>query len=472
MSKIVLTMLLLASTGGVAVAVRDEWPGGPALAAWIEEVAPPSLAAAMPTAREPEPEYLTARLEKGIVDRTISATGALTAVVTVELGSQLSGEIAKVLVDFNDRVKQGQPLAQIDERSFVGRVDEARAALATAHANVKMQRAKLERAQIDYRDAEAQRAVLQARLDNTKIRLDAAERDLQRKLSLKLREAASTATVEESQTQTASAAAAVREAQAVLAAHDFTVAGAAADLRRLDAELAFALATVPQREAILSIAQVDLERTTIRSPISGVVVGRLVNEGQTIASGLEARTIFVIARDLREMEIHARVDETDIGRIKSGQRATFTVDAYPGRRFYAVVRQVRQSAQVVQNVVTYTVVLSTSNSEELLLPGMTALARIVVDQTGPVLTMPLAALRFSPRGAPAGETTGEPGNQSAPIWLRSSDGTLRATQVKTGLDDSTRVAVLDGPVAEGDEVVVGEASRPPRRQLFGIRLGF
>ena len=472
MSKIVLTLLLLASSGGVAVAVRDDWPGASTLVGWIEEVAPPGLAAALPTAREPEPEYLTARLEKGIVDRTISATGALTAVVTVELGSQLSGEIAKVLVDFNDRVKQGQPLAQLDERSFVGRVEEAQAALATAHANVKMQRAKLERAQIDYRDAEAQRAVLQARLDNAKIRLDAAERDLQRKLSLKLREAASVATVEESQTQTASAAAAVREAQAVLAAHDFTVAGAAADLRRLDAELAYALATIPQRQAILSVAQVDLERTTIRSPISGVVVGRLVNEGQTIATGLEARTIFVIARDLREMEIHARVDETDIGRIRPGQRATFTVDAYPGRRFDAVVRQVRQSAQVVQNVVTYTVVLSTSNAEELLLPGMTALARIVVDQAGPVLTMPLAALRFSPRGAAAGEPVGEPGNQSAPIWLRSSDGTLRATQVKTGLDDSSRVAVLDGPVAEGDEVVVGEATRAPQRQLFGIRLGF
>jgi HlyD family secretion protein len=231
---------------------------------------------------------------------------------------------------------------------------------------------------------------------------------------------------------------------------------------------------VPQKEAALHAAAIDVDRTTIRSPIDGVVVGRNVNEGQTLATTLEARTLFIIAGDLRRMEIHAKVDETDIGKIEVGQEAAFTVDAHPGRQFSATVRQIRKAPQVQQNVVTYTVVLATDNPDNLLLPGMTALVRITVSRTGQVLKIPLSALRFAPSGEvprpvpPEAVVEGRP----ASIWVPGEDGTPKPVPIGVGEDDANQVAVLSGPLSEGDRVFVAELGGAPPRQLFGIRIGF
>ena len=190
------------------------------------------------------------------------------------------------------------------------------------------------------------------------------------------------------------------------------MAGSGVDVRRAESELASAVEDVAEKKALLQHAEIDLDRTVIRSPVNGVIVGRKVNEGETLATSLEAKTLFIVAGDLRQMQIEANIGEADISMLRVGQRAMFTVDAFPGRQFTAAVRQVRKAPEVQHNVVTYTVVLSATNDDKLLLPGMTALVRITVNQTGPVLKVPLAALRFSPKGG-----------QSAPVRQTRANST-------------------------------------------------
>jgi len=416
--------------------------------------------------------FITAAIQRGSLEQIVTATGALQPVETVEVGSQLPGQIAQLFVDFNDRVQKGDPLARIDQRSFLAKVDQERAGLAVTVANAQVQQARLDRARIDLDNARGNRTVLSARLDNARILEAAAKRNLDRKTLLRSHEAATLTTVEEAQTDLASRGAQVRETTSLLDLNRFAVDAAAAEVRRLEGEVAEAQASIPLREASLRAAEIELDRTTIRSPIAGVIVGRFVNEGQTLASGLEARTAFNVAKNLAEMEIHARVDETDIGRVKPGQRATFTVDAYPGRRFDAVVRQVRKAPQTTQGVVTYTVVLKTNNRDGLLLPGMTALARLIVRRDEDILKVPLAALRFRPAGTTRTGTA--QAGAAAPdqaVWVQDAGGALRPVPVTTGASSADQVALRDGALSEGDRVVVGqaEAAEPPR--LLGIRLG-
>jgi HlyD family secretion protein len=204
-----------------------------------------------------------------------------------------------------------------------------------------------------------------------------------------------------------------------------------------------------------------------------VVVGRNVNEGQTLATTLEAKTLFIIAGDLHQMEIHAKVDEADIGKIKLEQDATFTVDAHPGRQFTAAVRQVRKAPQVLQNVVTYTVVLSAANQDNILLPGMTALARITVNRIAPVSKIPLAALRYAPKSgeATAAEQVEVTRGRPATVWIPGENGEQKAIVVGLGDEDASHAAVLSGPLRPGDRVIVGEALNAAPRKFFGIRFG-
>jgi HlyD family secretion protein len=419
-------------------------------------------------------QYITATVEQGELRRVTTATGTLNAIINVEVGSQLSGQVAELLVDFNDDVKKGQPLARLDQRTFKAHVAEAQAAMELAEVSVEAARARLERAEIDARDSEAQRAVLKARTDNARVKFESARTELRRKETLRERQVGTAVDIEDAQTKLASAAASLREAEAIATAQENLVAGTKADLRRVKSELESALASIPQKRALLDVAQIDLDRTTIRSPIDGVVVGRNVNEGQTLATTLEAKTLFIVAGDLHQMQIEAKVDEADIGKIRVGQEATFTVDSHPGRQFSGLVRQVRKAPQVVQNVVTYIVVLSAANPENLLLPGMTALVRITVNRTGPVLKVPLAALRYAPKpkqGATAAEQGEVPRGRAATVWFAGADGEPKPVVIGLGEDDSSHTAVLSGPLSPGDRVIVGEAAATGPRRLFGIRIG-
>jgi HlyD family secretion protein len=255
------------------------------------------------------------------------------------------------------------------------------------------------------------------------------------------------------------------------------IAIAEAEKHMAEANLENAEAVVEQRQAALDQAGLDLERTVLRAPIDGMVIKRDVNPGQTVAVSLEAKTLFKIANDLREMEVHGKIDEADVGQLKPGQATQFTVDAYPDRIFSGFVLQIRKAPEVVQNVVTYTTIVSAPNPDLLLLPGMTAQLRIVVSNTGEILKIPSQALRFRPNGA--GPASGhQSANQAAPskasatVWLVGDDGRPNPVAVRLGASDDSGAALLEGALDEGQQVIIGIANSQKQRGYFGVRLGF
>ncbi|HVJ59974.1 MAG TPA: efflux RND transporter periplasmic adaptor subunit, partial [Burkholderiaceae bacterium] len=288
------------------------------------------------------PRYRTARIERGPIIAVVAATGTLNPVTSVSVGTQVSGQIKELFADFNSPVKQGQLVARIDPETLQYRVRQAEA------------------------DAEAARSA-QGR---ARVSMLNAQRDLARSRELVEKNFVSSADLDAKQ-----------------AGYDL----AAADVKN-------ATAIVAQREASLASARVDLARTEIRAPVDGVVIKRSVDVGQTVAASLQAPELFIIAKDLRDMQVETSIDEADVGRIRSGQRSTFTVDAFPGRTFNGEVKQVRKSALNSQNVVTYTVLVSAANPDGTLMPGMTANVRIVTDTRDSVLKVQNAALRFRPAG--------------------------------------------------------------------------
>jgi HlyD family secretion protein len=409
--------------------------------------------------------YMTGTVTKGPLRDEVSATGTVNAVVTVEVGSQLSGRIAELHVDFNDTVSRDQPVARLDSQTYEARLAEAKAALEMARANVAIKQAELQRAKAEYEDAGARLDVLRARLDGAQAAFDAAKADWERKSPLAEQNLLTADAFSDAELKLKIEAAALREARAVFEAHGLKVQVAASNVTRQEADLLNARANIPQREALLELARVEFDRTVIRSPIDGVVIRRNVSEGQTVAASLEAPTLFTIAKDLTEMEIHARIDETDIGKIRPGQRAELTVDAYPERRFEGVVKQIRKAPEVLQNVVTYTVIIATQNAERLLLPGMTVNVRLIVMETDPVLKVPRAALAFVPATAKA------PADGQS-VWVLDDSGAPRAIEVEVGLQDRTHVAVAENGLEAGQALITNEIRQQGSRQILGIRLGF
>lgn len=386
--------------------------------------------------------FRTARVDRGVVEETVTATGALSAVTTVQVGSQISGIIQKLGADFNSEVKEGQIIAQIDPTRFRANVAQADATLASAEADlvgarvgVKQAKVEMDRAQ----ELQARQVVGMAELDAARAKYDSA--------------------------------------QATLAASNAKVSKARADL---------------------GIARVDLERTTIRAPISGIVLQRAVDVGQTVAASLQAPVLFTIAQDLARMEVRAAIDEADVGKLKEGQDATFTVDAYPGQTFKGKIFQLRSQPTVVQNVVTYDAILRVDNAEGKLRPGMTASVRAVCQRRENALRVPNAALRFKPSpdlvegggdrgggagggGAPGGggpggsaggartaERSGPPtAGQASPRTgarvYRPSGEKVTVLRFKAGIADDEYTEVASGSLKEGDEIVtdlIGGAARP------------
>ena len=381
------------------------------------------------------PTFLTAPVERGSIATLVKASGTVEAVVSVDVSSQLSGRIAEVFVNFNDTVRAGQPIAQIDPEIFAARVNEARAALNVGTATASVQKAAVERAKV---------AMLNA------------ERELQRHLELARTNSGIGRELDQARAQRA-----IAEAEQHMA----------------EANLENAQAVVEQRQAALDQARLDLDRTVLRAPIDGIIIKRDVNPGQTVAVTFEAKTLFKIANDLREMEVHGKIDEADVGQLKVGQTARFTVDAYPDRTFSGQVLQIRKSPEVVQNVVTYTAIISVPNLDLLLLPGMTAQLRIVVSDSGEVLKVPNQALRFRPNGSDP-PSDRKNANQaasseaSATVWLVGEDGRPNPTAVRLGASDDNSTALLEGRLAEGQQLIVGVANSQKQSGYFGLRLGF
>ena len=363
------------------------------------------------------PKYRTARLERGPLTAAVSATGNLNAVTTVLVGSQVSGQIKELHADFNSVVKKGQLIARIDPEIFDAKVNQARGELEAAHANVLNQQAQVEKARAEVENARAALAEARAQTAKAQVAVMDARRDLARKQELMGKELIAKSELDTSQAGHDSAAAQLDSAKAKEQSLAAAINSAQAQARVTEAMLKSSQATVEQRKAALRQAQVDLEHTRISAPVDGVVVSRAVDVGQTVAASLQAPTLFTIAQDLTQMQVDTSVDEADIGRIKLDDRATFTVDAFPGETFVGNVRQIRKAAQVVQNVVTYTVVVGVDNPAGRLLPGMTANVKLVVAEKPSVLKVPNAALRFRPVGAegaaPAGAAPGGGGGQRA-----------------------------------------------------------
>ncbi|PUB11097.1 efflux RND transporter periplasmic adaptor subunit [Yoonia sediminilitoris] len=413
--------------------------------------------------------YMTSPVVEGTLNETITATGSLNAVVTVEVGSQLSGRIAELLVDFNDPVTSGQPVAHLDPGAYLARHAEADAALQMARANAAVKEAELNRAQAQLEDAHADLEVLTARLAGAQARFDAATAALERMRTLETRNLITSEEFEQAELELKVEAAGLEEALAIVEAHAIAVKVSKADVRRQKADLMRALANIPQKEALLNLAEIELDRTVIRSPINGIVIGRDVSQGQTVAASLEAPTLFTIAQDLTEMEIHARIDETDIGKVKPGQSASFTVDAFPDRTFEGTVKLVRKAPEAVQNVVTYTVIIGTQNTGQLLLPGMTANIRLLVMESEPLVKIPRAALDFMPDNI-ASQSGNYP--QEGTVWVLNDNGDPRPVEVEIGANDRTYAAILDASLTPGEQVITNAFQQEAERWFLGIRIGF
>ena len=328
-----------------------------------------------------EVTYRLAKLERGPLSAVVVASGTLNAVTTVQVGSQISGQVQDIYADFNTAVKRDQIIARIDPATYELRVAQARADLDVGHSAVAVARSGL--------------AAQQAEVGRVNVALADAQRDLERKKSLVEKNFISPAELDKARTLYDSTREQLKAVEA--------------QIHVSEAQVRSALAAVKQRDSLLKQAQVDLERTVIRAPVDGTVILRNVDAGQTVAASLQAPVLFTIAQDLRDMQVEAAIDEADVGRLRSGMAVSFAVDAFPRRSFSGEIRQIRKSPQTVQNVVSYTVVISAANPDLALLPGMTANVRIVVESRASALKVPNAALRWRPAGA------AEPAKADGPV---------------------------------------------------------
>jgi HlyD family secretion protein len=422
---------------------------------------------------EDKPQYFTAKVDRGDIREVVEATGTINAVTTVQVGSQVSGTISRLNADFNSRVKQGQVVAQIDPSLFQGTLLQAKADFTNAKANLVAAQANLEKAKA---------TAIQTKADYERTSGLAKEGVMsQQQLDLAKANA-----------DTAEAAVAAAQAQVVQAA-----------------------AQVQQKDAAVTVAQTNLNYTTIHAPIDGTVIARNVDVGQTVAASLQAPTLFTIAQDLTKMQVYAATDESDVGMIRTGQIVTFKVDAYPKDTFTGRVSQVRMNATTVQNVVTYNTIIDFDNPDMKLFPGMTAYITLPVATAKNVVRVPNGALRYKPdmpaeqiralykkyglissepaqatgngpsgggasgkqyrahaEGAQGGGDTGQqriPRVDVSVLWKLRPDKTLEPVKIRTGITDHTvteAAQVLNGQLNEGDELVTGamtatSGSRPP-----------
>lgn len=381
----------------------------------------------------PKAEYFTAKVQRGDIHDVVDLTATINPVKTIQVGSQVSGTIAKLYVDFNSRVHPGETVALIDQSLFKGALEQATAALEAARANVAAAEAHLAQAKDDY-DRNG----------------PLAQKDY------------------------------VTQQALVLSKSNYEMAKAAVDQAK---------AQVTQAVAAVGVAQTNLDYTVIRSPVEGVVVSRNVDVGQTVAASLQAPTIFTIAQDLSKMQLYAKTDESDVGRVRVHQDVTFKVDAFPKETFTGVVNEIRMNATTVQNVVTYDAIIDLDNPELKLLPGMTAYVTVPVASVTNVIEIPNSALRFHPalpadqlralyakyglrdtdvtppvgdaplrRDSSSGRRPRATDAEQGVIWKLRGDNSLEPVRVALGITDHAHteaLAVLGGTLSVGDEVITG-----------------
>jgi HlyD family secretion protein len=420
-------------------------------------------------------EFRTARVERGDIDAMISATGTANAVVTVQVGSQVSGNIKALYADFNTKVTKGQLVALIDPEIFQAKVNQAQANVDSARVSVLNYGAQIQKAAADVASAQANVQIAKENVAKAKVASIDAQSKLQRRMELVRQGILAKEDGETAQATYDSNIAAQDAANSQVKAADESLKAAEAQEQVVKTELAAAQAQVKQAEASLRQATIDLEHTRIVAPVDGTVVARRMDVGQTVAASFQAPTIFEIAQDLTKMQVDTNVDEADIGRVQVGHDVNFTVDAYPGMTFRGKVTEIRKAPINVQNVITYDAVVAVGNPELKLFPGMTANVKVQVDHRSNVLKVPNATLRFHP----ATGTRANGNNQKGPgsrrqqavhnqtIWVLGEDGKPKAVPVTLGITDGMMTEVTGGDLSEGQEVIVGAVSEAPASQPFG-----
>jgi len=464
-------------------------------------------------------QYMTAKIERGNLRNTVTATGTLQAVTTVQVGSQASGTISALYADYNSVVKKGQVVAQLDPAVSKAQVDQAHANLEQARASLVQARAAVSNARAGVSDAQAKGQAARSTVQNNQAGVSGAEANvavlkaelddalslLNQQKSLLSSGVIAQRDYDVSQTAYKTAEAKYNQAvaqlnQAKLTEQSASSAGIAsstaaveqsqAQVQQSQAQVQQAAAQVQQAQAALSLAEVNLSHTTIASPIDGIVVSRDVNVGQTVAASLSAPTLFTIANDLTQMQVIANIDQADIGLVEQAKSVKFSVDAFPGKDFDGKIEQMRLNPQNVQNVVTYNVVIDVSNPEQKLKPGMTANLTITIDERNNVLKVPNSALRYTPQDASGqrpgtggasgqvrrrSQTDGANGAQqgnagvnfapaSAPVlegqtrlvWVLGQDGKPQSRRIKVGLSDGASTEVVEGDLTEGEMVITGQ----------------
>ncbi|WID97797.1 efflux RND transporter periplasmic adaptor subunit [Bosea vestrisii] len=415
--------------------------------------------------------YRTAAIDRGRITASVRATGTLTPMTTVVVGSQLSGQIVEILADYNSQVKAGQVVARLNSDQIKTRRDAAAADLQQAKADLVVKRAQLARAKVARTKANSTVNDLEAQRDRTRAQLADAKRTYDRQNELFTRGAGAQQGLDSARTQ-------VEIQTATLASNEAQIASLQAEISGLDADIALAEgqvqsgeALIAQRDAKLKDILIDLERTDIRSPVDGVVVQRQVDLGQTVAASLSAPVLFQIAQDLRTIDIYANIDEADVGRLKVGQEVSFSVNAYPNRTFQGKVQMVRLGAQTIQNVVTYTGVVRVENRDLALLPGMTANLQIVTDDRQDVLRVANAALRFRPLGGPTALPAAAPAETPAG---RAGGGGRAAGALRERIDEEVQptpeqkqaIAAIMSEQRAGNRQATAGLSEEERRAAF------
>ncbi len=381
-------------------------------------------------------KFRLVKVERGEVNMVVTATGTINPVINVLVGSQVSGTIKALYADYNSQVKEGQVIAQIDPAIFEAQVEQGRANVLNAQANLLNAQANLVKAEVSVLDV---------------------KRNLDRNKPLLERQVIAQATLDTAQA-------------------NYDTAVAQKEVAR--AQVESSKAQVEQAKAALKVSETNLRYTTIRSPVHGTVISRNVDVGQTVAASLQAPTLFTIAKDLTRMQVDTNVSEADVGRITVGQDATFTVDAYPERVFRGRVSEIRNAPIIVQNVVTYDVVILVDNKDLKLKPGMTANVSVMIAHREVVLKIPNAALRFRPASAKQESgKSGQPqkadervksgaGDQGRPgrVWILSPAGEPTPLSIVLGITDGTFSEVLGGDLQEGGGVIVEEISKKTQSQ--------
>ena len=440
-------------------------------------------------------QYLTAKVERGNLRNSVTATGTLQAVTTVQVGSQASGTISSLTADYNSVVKKGQVIAQLDPAVSKAQVDQARANLQQAQAGLQQARAAVANSRAGVTDAKAKAQAATSTSQNNQAGVVGARANL---AVLKAQQDDAMSLLKQQESLVKSGIIAQRELdiaqtayqtakakydqgvaqlnQAILSEQSATSSGIAqsqaqvqqsqAGVEQSQAQVQAAQAQVQQAAAALQLAEVNLAHTTITSPIDGIVVSRDVNVGQTVAASLSAPTLFTIANDLTKMQVIANIDQADIGLVENAKSVKFSVDAFPGKDFDGKIEQMRLNPVNVQNVVTYNVVIDVDNPEQKLKPGMTANLTVTIDERNNVLKVPNAALRFTPQDRSGQRTGGGNGNGQGRRQSGGGDVSQRGGNAGNGAD--VQFAPSTAPVLAGQTRIVwvmGQDGTPERRRI-------